>query len=157
MDDLTHKNLETTRGFNYSYYVKLSTTSKPNLLFAHGWPDSAHLWTAQIAHFLSLSYGCIAIDCLGYAGTSKPADPEAYNGEEMAGDVVEILDAEGLDKVILVGHDWGSLLIGKVGLWHPERVLGSIFLVVADRPPAPMDLDQFLVMIKKVMGYEAFS
>jgi soluble epoxide hydrolase / lipid-phosphate phosphatase len=156
MDVLTHKTHKTTRNFTYSYYVQLSA-SKPTLFFIHGWPDSAELWSAQIAHFSALGYGIVAVDCLGYAGTSKPSDPEAYNSEGMAGDIVDILDAEGLDKVIVVGHDWGSFLTGRVGLWYPEKVLGSIYLDVADRPPVPMDLEQFLAMIRKTMGYEAFS
>lgn len=43
---------------------------------------------------------------LGYGGTDKPADPALYVQSAMSQDLVCILDAEKVEKVVAVGHDW---------------------------------------------------
>lgn len=48
----------------------------------------------------------MAPDLLGYGGTDKPTEPEAYKLKKMADEVVQILDHEGVKKVLGVGHDW---------------------------------------------------
>lgn len=53
-----------------------------------------------------LGYGLIVPDLLGYGGTDKPTDLESYVGSGHAQDIIDILDKEGIDKVIGVGHDW---------------------------------------------------
>ena len=156
MDLLTPKTLKTSRGYTYAYNVSLSKTT-PNLLFLHGFPDSNALWATQIPHFLSLGYGCIVPDCLGYGGTSKPSDPEAYNSEGMAADMIEILDAESVSKALVIGHDWGSFVAGRISLWHPERVLGAINMIVPYFPPSKVDLDDMLASTKAVFGYETYA
>lgn len=45
-------------------------------------------------------------DLLGYGGTDKPKELEAYKLKTMWTDVVSILDAVGVEKVLVVGHDW---------------------------------------------------
>lgn len=40
-------------------------------------------------------YGVVAVDALGYAGSSKPTDSASYAVRLMAGDLCEILDVEG--------------------------------------------------------------
>jgi soluble epoxide hydrolase / lipid-phosphate phosphatase len=67
-------------------------------------------------------YGVVAVDDLGYAGSSKPADSASYALNLMARDLCEILDAENLDQVISLGHDWGSILAQRLYNFHPERV-----------------------------------
>lgn len=47
----------------------------------------------------------LAPDMLGYGGTDKPTDPAAYVPSLLTKDVIDILDAEKLDKVVSIGHD----------------------------------------------------
>lgn len=49
----------------------------------------------------------LAVDLLGFGGSSKPVDPELYRSSLICRDIIELLDHEGLgdDKVIAVGHD----------------------------------------------------
>ena len=51
-------------------------------------------------------YGVVAPDLLGYGDTDKPRGLEAYKMKRMSGHITEILDIEGLKKVIGVAHDW---------------------------------------------------
>lgn len=57
-------------------------------------------------YFKAKGYGVLIPDMLGYGGTDKPTDPEAYASEALVQDLVDILDAEKIDRVVAVGHDW---------------------------------------------------
>ena len=76
-------------------------------------------------------YGVIAVDDLGYARSSKQTDAMAYALNVMADDLCEILDAEKLDHVISLGHDWGSVLAQRLYNFHPDRVQGLVVMNVA--------------------------
>lgn len=43
---------------------------------------------------------------LGYGGTDKPLTPESYKSSSMSDDIVQLLDAENIDNVVAIGHDW---------------------------------------------------
>ncbi|KAL6399572.1 hypothetical protein AUP68_18122 [Ilyonectria robusta] len=110
LSKLTRKTLQVSRGFSYTYYTSPAQDSKPTLILFHGWPDTARLWAGLINDYLlPLGYGIVALDCLGYGGTSKPTDLSSYAWQHMTADAVEILDAEKLATVISVGHDWGHV------------------------------------------------
>lgn len=71
----------------------------------------------------------------------------------MAGDVVEILDAESLTKVISLGHDWGSALCQRFYNYYPSRVSGLVMTNVAYMLPAgQFDLDKANKAMKAVFG-----
>ena len=103
-----YKDVTTTRGFEYHYYYVAAQGTKPTLLFNHGYPSSSQDWHRIVPHFEQQGYGIIVPDALGYGGTDKPTDPAAYKGTLLAKDLVDILDAEKLDKVVAIGHDWYS-------------------------------------------------
>lgn len=106
MDAALYKELSVQRGLTYCYYRSPSTRGKPTLLLLHGFPSTATDWQKQVAYFQPLGYGIIAPDLLGAGGTAKPLDPKSFRLNDMARDVMDILAAEGVDKVIGVGHDW---------------------------------------------------
>lgn len=110
MEALQEKQLQVKRGFNYRYFVSSQyKASNPSLLLLHGWPDNANLWQYVLPYLLPLNCKIVVPDLLGYAGTTKPTDLEAYNYRLMCQDVLDILAAEGIeDSVITVGHDFGT-------------------------------------------------
>lgn len=110
MDSSHYKDLITSRGLTYHYYFSPPKPSKPTLVLLHGFPSLSHDWDKVVAHFQPLGYGLIVPDLLGYGGTSKPADPKAYKHSLMSKDIVDIVDHEGIDKAIAVGHDWCACL-----------------------------------------------
>lgn len=155
LSKLTQKTLQVSRGFTYTYYVSPAQASKTTLILFHGWPDSARLWAGLINdHLLPQGYGVIAPDCLGYGGTSKPTDTPSYAWKGMTADAVEILDAEGVDKAISVGHDWGSAMAQRLYNLHPSRVSGLIMVNVTYIPPQdkPFDLDAVNALTRAVFG-----
>jgi len=106
MDTALYKDITTLRGLNYYCYVAPTRESKPTLLFLHGFPSTSRDWRHQVSFFHEKGYGLIVPDMLGYGGTAKPTNVEAYGANLMAKDIVDILDSEGIQKAILIGHDW---------------------------------------------------
>jgi soluble epoxide hydrolase/lipid-phosphate phosphatase len=159
MDSLEKKTISVSRSLTYTYYTSLARDSLPTCLLVHGWPDTAELWSDLITnHLQPAGYGVVAIDCLGYGGTSKPTDYQSYNFQRMSQDVVDILNNEKLDKVISLGHDWGCGLSQRVYNYHPDRVSGVVLVNVAYLAPTPepFDLDQTLELTSQFFGYGTY-
>lgn len=72
---------------------------------------------------------------LGYGRTDKPLEAEAYSTKNMCQDIAEILDQLNLQRVLLVGHDWGAAVAWRFALWFPERLLGLVTMSVPYFPP----------------------
>ncbi|PSN61807.1 epoxide hydrolase [Corynespora cassiicola Philippines] len=162
MDKLTRKSITTSRSLEYSYYTTEPTAAsagKPALLFTHGWPDSAHLWNDIIAQLQSLPYRIVAPDLLGYGDTSKPTDPALYAYSLIAQDLQEILQAEDISSVVVIGHDWGAAMAQRFYLHKRNMVVGVVSLNVAYLVPNPsqkFDLDAVNQISEKAYGYPLY-
>ncbi len=66
--------------------------------------------------------GCQVIvpDQRGYNLSDKPTGVKAYRMDELANDVIGLIDALGYEKVNLVGHDWGAAVAWVLANKHPE-------------------------------------
>lgn len=160
LSQLTKKTLDVSRGFTYTYYTHPAKDTKPTLALFHGWPDTALLWTGFINDYLIPNgYGVVALDSLGYGGTSKPTDPDLYAWHHLAADVMEILDVEKLDMVVSMGHDWGSGLCQRVYNFYPSRVSAVIMVNISYTPPSgqPFDLNLVNSTTKAAFGAGLFE
>lgn len=113
-----YKQAVTSRGLKYSYYFCPAQGTKPTLLFLHGFPSTSYDWRQQVAFFQPKGYGIIVPDMLGYGGTDKPDALEAYTPSLMVKDIIDVLDAEKVDMVVSVSHDWYSTTLSW--LMHPK-------------------------------------
>jgi len=77
----------------------------PPVLYVHGVPDSAELWTP----FLERTGG-IAVDLPGFGASGKPAQ-WPYSLDGYARFLPDFLDALGIARVRLVTHDWGAVAL----------------------------------------------
>lgn len=110
MDSTKYKTVNVSRGYTYRYYYSPATPGKPTLFFIHGCPSSSFDWHRQIAHLEPQGYGFIVPDTLGYGGTSKPLEYEAFRLRLQAQDLIDVLEAENpATAVIGIGHDWSVL------------------------------------------------
>ena len=152
---LNTQNYEVAKGINYEYvHVQATDDSKSTFLFLHGFPSTFYSWRHQIKHFSEQGYGCLAPNLMGYGKTYSPLDKDEYKLKSMVTHLIALLDHLHLNKVIVVGHDWGTAPAIRFVLYHPERTLGLVLISVGYRPPAKMDLDQALEASKKAFGYE---
>ncbi|KAH6876793.1 Alpha/Beta hydrolase protein [Thelonectria olida] len=159
MEPLSHvryKKLCTSTGHSYNYYSSVHP-SKTTILFAHGFPYTANIWRHHIAHFEELGYGCIAPDMLGLGASDKPRNAQDFASKVMAQSMVDILSAEGVDKAVVVGHDWGSLVASRMAIYHPTRTLVLILVAVPYWAPAPLDLEAVNDQTEQAFGFSIFG
>ena len=88
------------------------------LLLLHGWPQHWWSWRRMIPA-LARTRRVLAPDLRGWGWSDAP--PGDYAKATYAADVIALLDAEGLDRVDLIGHDWGGWVAFLLALEHPER------------------------------------
>jgi pimeloyl-ACP methyl ester carboxylesterase len=88
------------------------------LLLVHGWPQHWFEWRRLIPE-LAGRYRVICPDLRGFGWSDAP--PGRYEKETLARDLLGLLDALGLDRVRLVGHDWGGFTGFLACLRAPER------------------------------------
>ncbi|KAK8608483.1 hypothetical protein V6N13_023905 [Hibiscus sabdariffa] len=124
-----------------------SIGSGPVILFLHGFPELWYSWRHQLLSLSSLGYRCVAPDLRGYGDTDAPSSAASYTVFHIVGDLVGLLDALGVDRVLLVGHDWGASIAWSFCQLRPDRVKALVNLSVAYRPRNPK--------VKPVEGFRA--
>lgn len=91
------------------------------LLLLHGWPEFWLTWE-PVMQRLAARYTLIAPDLRGFGDSDKPADP--HGADAHAADLVALLDALGIERVGVVGHDVGGAVIQALARSAPERCAG---------------------------------
>jgi pimeloyl-ACP methyl ester carboxylesterase len=90
----------------------------PPLVLLHGWPQ--HWWSwREVIGPLADHYRVLCPDIRG-CGWSGGADG-SFRLDDLAHDLFGLLDALGLDRVRLVGHDWGLFIGYRACVLRPER------------------------------------
>jgi haloalkane dehalogenase len=107
------------------------------VVFLHGNPTSSHVWRKVLARF-GRPGRVLVPDLIGMGRSGKP-DID-YSFDDHARYLDAWFDALGLDRVVLVGHDWGGALAFDRAARHPDRVLGIAFL---EAVVAPMSWAEF--------------
>lgn len=100
----------------------------PVVVFAHGRGGNAASWWQQVPAFAK-TCRVIVFDHRGF-GRSR-CDAEDFSCDHFAGDILAILDAEGIDKAALVCQSMGGWGGMKAAVTHPERVSA---LVLSNTP-----------------------
>jgi pimeloyl-ACP methyl ester carboxylesterase len=88
------------------------------LVFVHGWTANRHRWDHQVAHF-SAKRRVIRLDLRGH-GESGGAGVRTI--DELAKDVLALLDHLKIERSVLIGHSMGGMIAQTIALAHPERV-----------------------------------
>ena len=92
------------------------------VLLLHGFPDNAELWRHQISPLADAGHRVVAPDLRGFGASSRPPDVGAYRLPHLVGDVRRLLDALEIERVAVVGHDWGAALAWATASALPDRV-----------------------------------
>lgn len=113
--------------------------ARPPLVLCHGFPETAFSWRHQIRDLPSRGLRVIAPDQRGYGLSDSPAAVEAFDIAHLTGDLVALLDARGIERAVVCGHDWGGLVAWAMATRHPDRVAGVIGLNTPYTKRAPVD------------------
>ncbi|HEY3064336.1 MAG TPA: alpha/beta hydrolase [Methylomirabilota bacterium] len=117
------------------HFLDAGIAGAPVLLFLHGGAAHAH-WFDAVTPAFSDRFHVISLDQRGHGQSDWPRPP-AYSTKEFTADLVALLDAEGWDRVVLIGHSMGGHNALSFAAWHPERV--QALVVVDSRPAIPDD------------------
>lgn len=111
------------------------------VVLLHGFPELAYSWRHQLPALAAAGYRVLAPDLRGFGATvrrdGRPTAVTESDAETLSGDVVGLLDVLGLERAVLVGHDWGADLAWKTALLHPDRISAVAGLSVPYVPRAP--------------------
>jgi pimeloyl-ACP methyl ester carboxylesterase len=113
----------------------------PPLILLHGWPQHWWCWRHVIPR-LAERYRVLAPDLRGWGWSAAPSGDD-YAKATFAADILALMDSEGLDRVRIIGHDWGGYTAFLIALDHADRVERLVALDIAPPwigPPRPRHL-----------------
>jgi pimeloyl-ACP methyl ester carboxylesterase len=114
----------------------------PAVLLVHGFPDSSHLWRHQVPALTAAGLRVIAPDMRGFGASDRPAEVAAYRLSRTVADLVAILDALGIDRARVVGHDWGAAVSWLLAAIRPDRVERLVAMSVGHPARRPSFADR---------------
>ena len=116
VDGVTHRFID-ANGHTF-HLAEAGPADADPVLLLHGWPQHWYEWRHLIPE-LAGRHRVLALDLRGFGWSDAP--PGGYLKEQMATDVLAVLDALGIERVKLVGHDWGGWIGFLACLRAPER------------------------------------
>jgi len=91
----------------------------PPVLLLHGWPQTHRCWR-HVVPLLAADHRLLMPDLRGFGRTEAPGtgmDPETFAADQLA-----LLDALGIERAHLAGHDWGGYTSFLLAARHPDRI-----------------------------------
>ncbi|RZQ65836.1 alpha/beta fold hydrolase [Amycolatopsis suaedae] len=101
------------------------------LVLVHGHPFDRSMWQPQVDRFAGDGLRVIVPDLRGYGGTTVV--PGTTPLDTFAGDLRELLDRLGVDRIVLGGLSMGGQIVMEFHRLYPERLRG---LILADTTAA---------------------
>lgn len=124
----------TTNGFTVRWAEKRAATNQAgfDLVFVHGSPGGAGVWATQF-DTLATDAHLFAYDRPGF-GQSEPVWTQPHLQMQVDA-LMTLLSFATTNRVLLVGHSYGSPIALLAALEHPEKVRGAL-LIGGDVDPA---------------------
>lgn len=119
------------------------------LVLVHGITESRRTWDPLLAPLIDQGYRVIAVDLRGHGGSSRVAP---YDLATMAGDLGAVLQAEGADDALLVGHSLGGAVVSAYAAGGPCRGVVNV-----DQPLALSDFQAVLTELQPMLQGDAES
>ena len=117
-------------------YVDLGS-GEPAFLFLHGNPTSSYLWRNVMSEVAGFGR-CVAPDLIGMGDSDKieHPGPDTYRFTTHRDFLWGFIEAAiGRDsRLVLVGHDWGSVLGFDWANHHRDRMRGIVYMEAIVRP-----------------------
>jgi non-heme chloroperoxidase len=106
--------------------------AKPAILLVHGIGQSHVSFEQQLRAPLTDEFQVVAFDLRGHGNSGKPWEPDAYkDSARWGGDVRRVIEALGLDRPVLLGWSYGTLVVSDYLRRYGTDRLGGIVLVGA--------------------------
>lgn len=101
----------------------------PAIVLMHGYTGTAdrHFIANGMFANLAKDHRVIAIDLRGHGKSGKPVTPSAY-GQQMALDVVRLLDHLKIQRAHVLGYSLGAMIAARLATLHPERLISVAYI-----------------------------
>lgn len=116
----------------------------PPIVLLHGL-TATHRYVVMGSRALERAgHDVLAYDARGHGASDPAPDPEAYTYEDLAGDLLRVLDDNGIERAVLAGASMGAHTALRVAIDEPERVAGLVVVTPAYDPEDwPGDLERW--------------
>ncbi len=110
------------------HVAQAGPTDGPLVLLLHGFPECWYGWKAQIPALAGAGFRVWVPDQRGYNLSEKPRSVQNYRLEKLTADVAGLIEAAGVERAFLVGHDWGGAVAWQSAAAYPDRVQRLVVL-----------------------------
>jgi pimeloyl-ACP methyl ester carboxylesterase len=132
------------------HYIEAGHGSPVVLLHGNG-ASAADFAASGLLSRLAESHRVIAFDRPGYGWSERPRS-RIWSADRQARLVADALDALGVERAIVLGHSWGTLVALALALRAPERVRGLALLSGPYFPEPRLDVWMFSPPALPVIG-----
>ena len=133
LDGVEHRHIALPTGVRV-HLAEAGNPAGPPVLLIHGWPQHWWVWR-KVLPLLTDRYRLLMPDLRGFGWSDWPADGD-FRKQRLADDQVALLDALELDRVHVLGHDWGGWTGILLAVFAPQR-LNSLLAVGIVHPWQP--------------------
>ena len=135
------------------------------IMFVHGFPEFWYAWENQLIEF-GQDYQAVAPDMRGFNLSSKPAEIEKYQVNDLIEDLRALAEHLGHKNCIMVAHDWGGAVAWAAAMRHPE-MLEKLIIVNSPHPavfarellnnPDQQKASQYMLMLRSAEAERVLS
>ncbi len=87
------------------------------VVFSHSLAADLGMWAEQVPSLVAAGYRALRMDLRGHGGSGAPPGP--YTIDQLADDVILVLDAIGEKQCHFVGLSIGGMIGQSLGIRHP--------------------------------------
>lgn len=105
-------------------YESVGREQDPAVLLLHGWPDDTSTWREIAPVVAKAGYRVVVPMLRGFGGTrfTSAKTPRTGNSGVIAMDQIALLDTLGVERLSVIGHDWGSNVAEAMAVGWPDRI-----------------------------------
>jgi pimeloyl-ACP methyl ester carboxylesterase len=104
-------------------YVEVGPSHGQPVVLLHGWPYDIYSYVDVAPALGAAGYRVVVPFLRGYGTTRFLSSETVRNGQQsaLAADVIDLMDALGIESAIVAGFDWGARSANVVAALWPER------------------------------------
>jgi pimeloyl-ACP methyl ester carboxylesterase/predicted glycosyltransferase len=109
-------------------FYEVYGSGEPTILLCPTWTlVHSRVWKMEIP-YLARHHRVVVFDPRGNGKSDRPPNVEAYAESEFAQDALDVLDATGTERAVVVGLSRGTQRALLLAAEHPERVRGLVLI-----------------------------
>ena len=113
-------------------YAEFNPAGARTAVLMHGWPDSPRTWHSVASSMAEAGYRVLTPALRGFGATRflSPDTPRSGQLSVLGRDLLGFMDALGLQRPVLVGHDWGARAVSNACGLRPDAASHLVMISV---------------------------